>query len=263
MSTSVDASEVVVEDVVAEEMKNDSEDVDNPLLGLPEKAGDDIVVAGKDVKNLRNTGKALVAGTKTRAKASYKIVFLGDVEVGKTSFISRFVLDSFSTTYSATVGIDFLSKSVQIDDQVVRLQIWDTAGQEKFRSLIPSYIRDASVAFVMYSVTDAATFLNVDSWVEKIRAEKEDALIILVANKIDCSADDRVVSKEEGEDKAKELGLVYSETSAKSGKNVKKIFQLAAKSIVDLKMEGKDKSEVIVVDGPKKASADGNSSCLC
>jgi Ras-related protein Rab-6A len=86
--------------------------------------------------------------------AKYKLVFLGDVYVGKTSVINRFMYETFDVNYQATIGIDFLSKTMYLDDRTVRLQLWDTAGQERFRSLIPSYIRDSSVAVVVFDVTN-------------------------------------------------------------------------------------------------------------
>ena len=80
----------------------------------------------------------------------YKLVFLGEQAVGKTSVITRFMYDTFDYNYQATIGIDFLSKTMYLEDRSVRLQLWDTAGQERFRSLIPSYIRDSSAAVVVY-----------------------------------------------------------------------------------------------------------------
>ncbi|CAJ0838436.1 2470_t:CDS:2 [Entrophospora sp. SA101] len=83
----------------------------------------------------------------------FKLVFLGEQSVGKTSLITRFMYDTFDNTYQATIGIDFLSKTMYLEDRTVRLQLWDTAGQERFRSLIPSYIRDSSVAVVVFDIT--------------------------------------------------------------------------------------------------------------
>ena len=85
--------------------------------------------------------------------SKYKCVFLGDQGSGKTSIIKSFMYGSFDHNYQATTGIDFLSKTMDLDDRTVRLQIWDSAGQERFRSLIPSYIRDSSVAVVVYDIT--------------------------------------------------------------------------------------------------------------
>merc|ERR1719410_1167773 len=94
--------------------------------------------------------------------AKYKLVFLGDQSVGKTSIITRFMYDNFDRHYQATIGIDFLSKTMYLEDRTVRLQLWDTAGQERFRSLIPSYIRDSSVAVVVYDTTNKTSFQSTD-----------------------------------------------------------------------------------------------------
>ena len=154
----------------------------------------------------------------------YKVVLLGDIYVGKTSIITRFMYDSFDMVYQATVGIDFLSKTLYMEKKTVRLQIWDTAGQERFRSLIPNYIRDSSVAVVVFDVTVKQSFLNVDRWVDDVTKERSKcATVILLGNKID-KTEDRVVSKEEASKKAEELGVVYLETSAKTGQNVEEMF---------------------------------------
>ena len=161
--------------------------------------------------------------------AKYKLVFLGDQGVGKTCIINRFVYDSFDKTYQATIGIDFLSKTMYLEDRTVRLQLWDTAGQERFRSLIPSYIRDSSVAVVVYDTTNRTTFLNTAKWIDDIRAERgADVVIVLVGNKTDL-ADRRQVASDEGEAKARDEGVMFVETSAKAGLNVKQLFrQIAA-----------------------------------
>mmetsp|Transcript_18580 Transcript_18580/g.41188 ORF Transcript_18580/g.41188 Transcript_18580/m.41188 type:complete len:201 (-) Transcript_18580:1400-2002(-) len=132
----------------------------------------------------------------------YKFVFLGEQSVGKTSTITRFMYDTFDSNYQATIGIDFLSKTMHLEDRSLRLQLWDTAGQERFRSLIPSYIRDSSVAVIMYDVTNKASFLNTVKWIEDVDAEKKgsgrDIVIMLVGNKVDLE-EKREVSQEGGE----------------------------------------------------------------
>ena len=140
----------------------------------------------------------------------FKIVFLGDQSVGKTSMILRFTQDSFDVKYQvsfyeltlllqATIGIDFLTKTVYVDDKTVRLQLWDTAGQERFRSLIPSYINDSSVAVVCYDITSKVSFENCQGWIDQARQIRGDDLtIILVGNKID-DAEKRQVSTDEGQ----------------------------------------------------------------
>ncbi|XP_055034820.1 ras-related protein Rab-41 isoform X2 [Triplophysa rosa] len=161
----------------------------------------------------------------------FKLVFLGEQSVGKTSLITRFMYDSFDNTYQATIGIDFLSKTMYLEDRTVRLQLWDTAGQERFRSLIPSYIRDSTIAVVVYDITNLNSFQQTSKWIDDVRTERgSDVIIMLVGNKTDL-ADKRQVSLEAAEKKARELGVMYIETSAKAGYNVKQLFRRVAAAL--------------------------------
>jgi len=161
----------------------------------------------------------------------YKLVFLGDIYVGKTSIINQFMYESFDNNYQATIGIDFLSKTIHLADQPMRLQLWDTAGQERFRSLIPNYIRDSSAAIIVFDLTNPASFQSVDKWMEDVRNERgTDAVIALVGNKVD-KVEERAVSKEAGEEKAKRFSSLYAETSAKTGGNIKELFNNIAKAL--------------------------------
>nr|XP_020450045.1 ras-related protein Rab-41 isoform X2 [Monopterus albus] len=151
----------------------------------------------------------------------FKLVFLGEQSVGKTSLITRFMYDSFDNTYQATIGIDFLSKTMYLEDRTIRLQLWDTAGQERFRSLIPSYIRDSAAAVVVYDIANLNSFQQTSKWIDDVRTERgSDVIIMLVGNKTDL-ADKRQITTEEGEQRAKELNVMFIETSAKTGYNVK------------------------------------------
>jgi len=161
-------------------------------------------------------------------RAKYKLVFLGDSTVGKTSLITRFIYDQFDSNYKVTIGIDFVSKTMYLEDRTVRLQLWDTAGQERFRSLIPSYIRDSSVAIVVYDITSRESFANSERWIDDVRNERgKQVLMVLVGNKSDLHSD-RQVSTEEGERKAEEHGIMFLETSAKAGFNVNALFRKIA-----------------------------------
>lgn len=161
----------------------------------------------------------------------HKLVFLGDQSVGKTSIITRFMYDTFDRQYQATIGIDFLSKTIYLEDRTVRMQLWDTAGQERFRALIPSYIRDSAGAVVVYDVTSRASFTSTFKWIEDVRAERgNDVVIILVGNKSDL-ADKREVSAEEAEQKAHDYGVMFIEVSAKLGTNVKTLFRRVATAL--------------------------------
>jgi Ras-related protein Rab-6A len=159
--------------------------------------------------------------------------------VGKTSLITRFMYDSFDTTYQATIGIDFLSKTMYLEDRTVRLQLWDTAGQERFRSLIPSYIRDSSVAVVVYDISSMKTFQQTKKWIDDVRGERgNDVIVVLVGNKTDLGDSKREVTTAQGEEEAKRSGAIFVETSAKLGHNVKALFRRIAQALPGMEGEG-------------------------
>ncbi|KAI9836611.1 MAG: GTPase Ryh1 [Sarea resinae] len=125
-----------------------------------------------------------------------------------------------------------------LEDRTVRLQLWDTAGQERFRSLIPSYIRDSSVAVVVYDISNRASFQNTRKWVDDVRGERgNDVIIVLVGNKTDLN-DKREVTTEEGEKEAQQNKLMFIETSAKLGHNVKQLFRRIAQALPGMEGEG-------------------------
>lgn len=125
-----------------------------------------------------------------------------------------------------------------LEDRTVRLQLWDTAGQERFRSLIPSYIRDSSVAVVVYDISNLKSFQNTRKWVDDVRGERgNDVIIVLVGNKTDLN-DKREVTTQQGEEEAKRCGALFVETSAKVGANVKGLFRKIAQALPGMENEG-------------------------
>ncbi|KAI8878545.1 rab-protein 6-like protein [Backusella circina FSU 941] len=196
----------------------------------------------------------------------FKLVFLGEQSVGKTSLITRFMYDTFDISYQATIGIDFLSKTMYLDDRTIRLQLWDTAGQERFRSLIPSYIRDSSVCVVVYDITQRNSFVNTSKWIDDVRAERgTDVIIVLVGNKTDLN-DKRQVSLEEGEKKARDYNIMFIETSAKAGHNVKALFRKIGHALpgMESQSEENNREQLTKVDlNDTAASKEESSSCAC
>ncbi|KAM4620007.1 ras-related protein Rab-6A isoform X2 [Cololabis saira] len=195
----------------------------------------------------------------------FKLVFLGEQSVGKTSLITRFMYDSFDNTYQATIGIDFLSKTMYLEDRTIRLQLWDTAGQERFRSLIPSYIRDSAAAVVVYDITNVNSFQQTTKWIDDVRTERgSDVIIMLVGNKTDL-ADKRQITTEEGEQRAKEMNVLFIETSAKTGYNVKQLFRRVAAALPGMDTT-QDKSREDMIDiklekPPEQPVSEGGCSC--
>ena len=155
----------------------------------------------------------------------YKIIFLGDQYVGKSSILNRFYQDKFEPDYQATIGLDFHSKNVAINGTSVRLLLYDTAGQEKFKSLIPMYIRDANIIIVVYDITSKDSFLHTEHWVNETKdLKREDAIFVLVGNKIDLE-DKRVLQTKEAEDYASAKGFLFYEVSAKTGQGIQELFE--------------------------------------
>ncbi|KAM8834499.1 ras-related protein Rab-6A isoform X1 [Synchiropus splendidus] len=194
----------------------------------------------------------------------FKLVFLGEQSVGKTSLITRFMYDSFDNTYQATIGIDFLSKTMYLEDRTIRLQLWDTAGQERFRSLIPSYIRDSAAAVVVYDITNVNSFQQTTKWIDDVRTERgSDVIIMLVGNKTDL-ADKRQITTEEGEQRAKEMNVLFIETSAKTGYNVKQLFRRVAAALpgMDATQDNSQKlTHIQLTPPPEQPVTEGGCSC--
>ena len=147
----------------------------------------------------------------------YKLIFLGDQSVGKSCILNRFMNDTFTEEYQATIGLDFQSKNIQIDNQDIHLLLYDTAGQEKFRSLIPMYTRDATLILLVYDVTSKDSFTHLSQWLQDLtNIKKEEVIFAVVGNKIDLE-DKREVNVEEEQNYAKEHEFLFAEISAKTG----------------------------------------------
>ena len=181
----------------------------------------------------------------------FKIIFLGDQYVGKSSILNRFYQDKFEPDYQATIGLDFHSKNVEIKGTAIRLLLYDTAGQEKFKSLIPMYIRDANIIIVVYDITNKDSFIHTEHWVNETKdLKRDDAIFVLVGNKIDLE-DKRTVTSKEAENFANEKGFLFHEVSAKTGEEVQELFtsvifpEMAKKyTIGDEDEEGKNEQEI-------------------
>ena len=162
-----------------------------------------------------------------------KIITLGDTSVGKSSFILKYIDDRFSYNYIATLGLDFKQKKIKLKSgEEVRLRIFDTAGQERFKSISINFIKKAHGILLIYDITKRNTFESVKKWMDSILdASGEKICILLVGNKCDLE-EERAVSKEEGEQKAKEYNLDFFETSCKEGININEVFEKLTEDIL-------------------------------
>jgi small GTP-binding protein len=153
-----------------------------------------------------------------------KLVLIGNTNVGKTSIVRTGITGSFTSESASTLGASYSTKSFQVESRTVRLQIWDTAGQEKYRGMTPMYYHNAQIAVVVYSVTERETFVGVDTWMKSLKENADVRIIVfIVGNKVDLE-EERQVSTEEGSAKAAEYGAEFAEVSAKTGFGVGDLF---------------------------------------
>ena len=152
-----------------------------------------------------------------------KIIFVGDAATGKTSIIDRIIDNPFNDIYEESFGINFRFKNIRFRGQNTKIQIWDSAGQEKYKGLIPSYIRNSSIVFLVYDVSKRSSFDNIMNWINFVR-NIEKTIMVLCGNKIDLN---REVEKNEGEELARKEGLLFFECSAKTNENIKLMFYSA------------------------------------
>jgi len=162
----------------------------------------------------------------------FKLVLLGESAVGKSSLVLRFVRDQFDDYRESTIGAAFLTQTVNLDDGTsVKFEIWDTAGQERYKSLAPMYYRNAHCAVVVYDITQTASLEKAKTWIRELQRQADPSIVIaLCGNKTDL-AERRQVSQEEAQKYAEEEGLMWGETSAKSGEGVTEIFHAIAKKL--------------------------------
>ncbi|MHA1917545.1 MAG: GTP-binding protein [Candidatus Ranarchaeia archaeon] len=161
----------------------------------------------------------------------FKVIVIGDGQVGKTSLTFRFSTGSFRQHYLMTIGVEFAVKMIQIDNKQVKLQIWDTGGQERFSYIRPLYYRGAVGAIVAFDLTNDDTFLHIPNWIAEVRKYCGVVPMILVGTKSDLE-DQRQVTKERAEKYAAELNATYFETSSKTGLNVIDVFENLGRRII-------------------------------
>ena len=163
----------------------------------------------------------------------YKIIIIGDTCVGKSNILSRYLKDEFREDSKSTVGVELGTKFLKVKDVGIKIQIWDTAGQERYKSITSSYYKGSHGCFIVYDITNESSFENVDKWYQQAQKEaSKDVSIILVGNKCDLE-EQRKVSKEKGEEKAKQFNIPFFETSALSKIKIDDIFNEMVNNIFE------------------------------
>ena len=181
---------------------------------------------------------------------SFKLILIGNSGVGKTSITFKATKNIFNENYNATVGFEFSTFIVKIDGFIIKLQIWDTCGQEIYRGLISNFYRSSSLAIIVYSIDNRDSFIEIDNWIKELKINsKPDAKIFLIGNKKDLE-NDRKVEFNEGEKLKNFYQFDYfNETSAKNGINTKELFIKAALLLYE------DYKKYLLVNGPKEKSS--------
>ena len=163
---------------------------------------------------------------------SYKVLLLGNSYVGKTCILIRYSEDSFKENYDVTIGLNYRIKTMTIENNPVKMQIWDTSGEEKFKAIAKNFYRGAHGVLLVYDICEKNSFLDVKSWIEQIieNSDNDDIVMILCGNKCD-NEKERKISKEEGENLAKSYGIPFFECSAKNNININEIFNTMGQKI--------------------------------
>lgn len=187
----------------------------------------------------------------------YKMIIIGDSGVGKSNIMTRYVKNEFRNDTKSTVGVEFGSKKITVGGIDTKLQIWDTAGQERYRSITSSYYKGSKGCFIVYDITNESSFQNVEKWFEETKRTAEKNLsVVLVGNKSDLEGE-RKVTKEMGEEKAKNLECPFFETSALSNINIDSIFQAMAENIYEKGKKNKGEGDEFDIDDDYEIVAEG------
>ena len=150
----------------------------------------------------------------------FKVVFVGDAGVGKTQIINKFVKNKFSNDYNPTIGLDFYFKTINSNEKIIKLQLWDSSGQEKFRTMIQNFYKNVHLIVFVYAVDDKNTFENIKNWVKNVKEQTDEKTkFLLVGNKCDLKKEKSVFT-EEAQEYAKKNEMEFIEVSAKEGTNI-------------------------------------------
>lgn len=197
----------------------------------------------------------------TQDPVTLKILVIGESAVGKSCLLVRYTDNRFEESFVTTIGVDFKTKLLSIDNQSVKMQIWDTAGQEQFKSITKAYFRGAHGILVVFDLTRRDTFILSQSWIESIREGSSDPIeIILVGNKCDLP---RAVSEDEAKKLAQQFNIPYFETSAKNNINVERVFVQIATAALRHKLSSSASKQTNTRDLAEDKKDTDEKGCSC
>ena len=177
----------------------------------------------------------------------FKILLIGDLGVGKSCVILRYVEGDFPGNIMSSIGVDFKTKQIEFDDRLIKLQIWDTAGHEKFRTITTSYYKSAHAIIILYDITQKASFDHIRNWITEIdKFGKQGVLKVIVGNKLDME-NNRKITKEAAENLALKYGIKLWEVSAKDNTNIEEMFLDTIKTLLE-------KNSKIISEGSSMAT---------
>ena len=174
------------------------------------------------------------------AQIVLKLLLLGDSSVGKTSILLKYISNKFDDSSISTVGVDYMDKIIDYNKFKIKLQIWDTSGEEKFRTITKNFYRNADGLLVVFDLTKKESYDHIRSWINEAKENNDKLKTILIGNKLDLK-DERMVTIDVAKQFAEKNNLKYIETSAKDGTNINESFQ----AIIDLLFDGKSSEEIL------------------
>ena len=174
------------------------------------------------------------------AQIVLKLLLLGDSSVGKTSILLKYISNKFDDSSISTVGVDYMDKIIDYNKFKIKLQIWDTSGEEKFRTITKNFYRNADGLLVVFDLTKKESYDHIKSWINEAKENNDKLKTILIGNKLDLK-DERIVAIDVAKQFAEKNNLKYIETSAKDGTNINESFQ----AIIDLLFDGKSSEEIL------------------
>jgi small GTP-binding protein len=201
---------------------------------MSEKKEQESTPQNNKIGTIDNYNYEILSEDYTSFDMSFKLIVIGDSGVGKSCLTNNAIKNTFDDAYNATVGFEFFTFNIRFNGKVVKLQIWDTCGQELYRSLITNFYRNSSLAIMVYSIISKESFDNVEMWLRELRSHSNpDVKVFLIGNKTDLEAE-REVTTEQGENFYKQNNLnLFLESSAKTGFNSQKIFIKAAEILYE------------------------------